>query len=229
MRCLKMNNKIDILNLTKKYQSGDGLTTALSDITLSIKENSFCCIVGQSGSGKTTLLNMIAGLDNFDQGQIFLDKRDISHFSASHWDTLRNQEIGFIFQNYMLLQEFTALENIMLPHYIRTSQKKEAKKEALKLLESLGMKEKANLFPLQLSGGEAQRVAICRAIINKPSLILADEPTGNLDKENQTLVMQKLLELKKEKEFTLIVVTHSQDIAKLADEVFTLHFGSLKK
>lgn len=228
MRFSKMSNILDIKNLSKNYSSGTEIVKALNNISFSVAQGSFTAIVGKSGSGKTTLLNLIAGFESITEGSIFLDQQNTALFSETQWDLIRNQKIGFIFQNYMLLKEFTALENIMLPYYIGYQNKKTALEKALRLLQFFQMENKKNYYPQQLSGGEAQRIAICRALINHPQLLLADEPTGNLDENNQNLVLEKLEELRKQYSFTLIVVTHSQDIARQADHVFSLHFGSLQ-
>ncbi len=220
--------KIEVTNVKKEYTWGEEQIQVLKGVTLSIKENQFFSIIGESGSGKTTLLNLIGGLDTPDEGEIIIDNKEVSSLNNEQVAHFRNQKLGFIFQFYNLLQDFTVLENVMIPHYILTKDKKKSLMKAKYLLEKLGMSHRLTYYPSKLSGGEQQRVAIGRALINDPEIILADEPTGNLDKENREKVINLLLDLKKELNFTLLMVTHDPNIAKIADEQIKLNYGVIE-
>lgn len=222
-------SKIILNNVKKHYIWGEERIDVLKGISLSLEEKTFTCIIGESGSGKTTLLNLMGGLDNPDSGSIIFNGQEISSFKDHEISLLRNKNMGFIFQSYNLLQDFTVLENVMLPYYIYSHQQKEALEKAREILYQLGLEHRISYYPSRLSGGEQQRVAIARALINKPDILFADEPTGSLDKENREKVMEMLLTLKKEYLFTLIMVTHDPQIAKLADKKVYLNYGVIEK
>lgn len=217
--------KIAVENLQKEYLWGEEKIQVLKGVSLEIPKNHFVSIVGESGSGKTTLLNLIGGLDKPDTGRILVDNREITSFSSREISAFRNAKLGFIFQFYNLLQDFTVLENVMLPHYIQSKDKKRSELLAKALLERLGLGHRLTYYPSRLSGGEQQRVAIGRALINSPDIILADEPTGNLDEKNREMVIRLLMDLKKEYGFTFLMVTHDMSIARLADECIRLNYG----
>ncbi len=222
-------SKIILNNVKKHYIWGEERIDVLKGISLSLEEKTFTCIIGESGSGKTTLLNLMGGLDSPDSGSIIFNGQEISSFKDHEISLLRNRNMGFIFQFYNLLQDFTVLENVMLPYYIYSHQQKEALEKAKEVLCQLGLEHRISYYPSRLSGGEQQRVAIARALINKPDILFADEPTGSLDKENREKVMEMLLTLKKEYLFTLIMVTHDPQIAKLADKKVYLNYGVIEK
>lgn len=222
-------SKIQVKNLKKTYIWGEEKIQVLKGISLEIKEHDFVSIVGESGSGKTTLLNLMGGLDTPDEGNIFVDKKDIAAFSESELSNFRNRKLGFIFQFYNLLQDFSVMENVMLPNYLLNKDKKSALEKAEIILNKLGLSHRLSYYPSKLSGGEQQRVAIARALINNPELILADEPTGNLDEENRTKVMSLLRELQAELGFTLVIVTHDMEIAHQANQIIPLHYGVIKE
>ena len=197
--------------------------SVLNDISLSIAQGEFVALVGSSGSGKSTLLSLLSGLDSPTKGRIVVQGRDITDLSEDQLAPLRNETIGFIFQSFHLVPSLSARENIMFPAELR--QDKEAGAKADALLRRVGLQDRSSNFTHQLSGGEKQRVAICRALINDPQIVFADEPTGNLDSKNGQAILTLLLELQKERQTTLVLVTHDAEIAKLADRVITLHDG----
>lgn len=221
--------KIEVKEVKKSFVWGEEKIEVLKGISLSIQDKEFISIVGESGSGKTTLLNILGALERPDSGTVYMDEEDIFNFSPEKTAEFRNKKMGFIFQIYNLLQDFTVLENVMLPYYIQTQNKKEAIVKAKTILGELGLTHRLTYYPARLSGGEQQRVAIARALINNPQLILSDEPTGNLDKANREKVMQILLDLKKKVGFTLIMVTHDKEIAKMADRMIRLNYGILEE
>lgn len=222
-------SKIVLNNVSKHYIWGEERIEVLKGITLSLPERTFTCIVGESGSGKTTLMNLMGGLDTPDTGTIELDGQEISSFEDREISRLRNEKMGFIFQSYNLLQDFTVLENVMLPYYIYSGNQKEALSRAKETLFYLGLDHRMSYYPSRLSGGEQQRVAIARALMNRPEILFADEPTGSLDKENRERVISMLLSLKKEYLFTLVMVTHDPQIARMADKRVFLNYGIIEK
>jgi lipoprotein-releasing system ATP-binding protein len=199
----------------------------LKDINLEIKEGEFISIVGSSGAGKTTLLNLLGTLQKVQKGSIIINNQDINKLTADQLSKLRNKYIGFIFQFHNLLAEFTVLENVCLPALTDGKNKKNIKDKAKEILESLNMSNKLNQKPNELSGGEQQRVAVARSLINSPSILLADEPSGNLDSKNAEDLHNILLKLNKEKKQTIIVITHNNDLAKLADRVIKIEDGKI--
>ena len=216
---------LEIEQLTKKYTIGDRSFNVLDDVSLQINTGEFVAIVGSSGSGKSTLLSLMSGLDSPTSGRICLNKVEITHLSEDALADIRNQVMGFVFQSFHLVPSLTALENVMLPAELGGSSQAQA--DAENLLARLSLIERADNFPHQLSGGEKQRVAMARALINEPKIILADEPTGNLDSKNGWIILQLLLELQKESNTTLVMVTHDAEIAASADRIIHLQDGKV--
>ena len=212
-------------NITHSYQVDGRRIPVLDDVSLRVSTGEFVVIRGSSGSGKTTLLTLLSGLDHPTAGRVFIDGRDISGASEKQLASLRNRTIGFVFQSFHLVPSMTALENIRFPAEL--SGDPQAHARAAELLDRVGLTDRADNLPSQLSGGEKQRVALCRALVNRPKLLFADEPTGNLDSENGNRVLTQLIELKNENGATLVLVTHNPDIARAADRVLTLTDGRL--
>lgn len=219
---------LKINNISKSYlQRG----IVLDNLNLEIEESCSLAITGPSGSGKTTLLNIIGMLTKPDKGEVFFNGEDISKLDADQAAFYRNRKIGFIFQDHLLLPHLTIFENITLPLLANKESKKdsaEASKYAISLMEKTGILELKNKFPGQVSGGEAQRATLVRALINKPDLLLADEPTGSLDSDNAELMANILVDLNKELGTTLIVVTHSESLAAKMQKIMTIEKGVLK-
>lgn len=216
---------LEAKNLNKTYTVDHRSIRVLSDISLAVAPGEFVVIAGSSGSGKTTLLTLLSGLDHPSSGRVFIDGSDITGASEDALAPLRNRMIGFVFQSFHLVPSMTARENIMFPAELLG--RPDAEKKARQLLQRVGLQDRADNLPSQLSGGEKQRISLCRAMINDPKLLFADEPTGNLDTQNGRLVLAQLLELKAEQGATLILVTHNPDIAAAADRVLTLKDGRL--
>jgi putative ABC transport system ATP-binding protein len=212
-------------NLSKTYAVDHRGIAVLKGIDLTVESGTFLVIKGTSGSGKSTLLTLLSGLDQPTSGQVLINQQDISNATEAELATLRNKMIGFVFQSFHLVPSMTAMENIMFPAELRGD--RQAGERAAHLLERVGMADRRNNLPSQLSGGEKQRVALCRAMINRPQLLFADEPTGNLDSKNGNVVLEQLIDLKNEHAATLILVTHNPDIARAADRVVTLQDGRL--
>lgn len=212
-------------DLSKTYALGKRKLPILKDVSLSVGQGEFVVIQGNSGSGKTTLLSLLSGLDRPTTGRVTLGGKEITQLNEDALAPLRNTTFGFVFQSFHLVPSLTAVENIMLPAELNKDPA--AEKKALDLLERVDLRHRRKSFPHQLSGGEKQRAAICRALINRPAIIFADEPTGNLDAENGQAILTLLTELRTEREATLILVTHSPDIATLADRVFVLKNGTV--
>lgn len=216
---------LDVINLSKTYGKGENKVQALNDINLSFEKGKFTTIIGPSGSGKSTLLHCMAGLDSITSGKVLLNDQDISKLSEDKLSKLRIEKFGFIFQSFNLIPVVNIYENIVLP--INIDNKKIDKKYVDSLISILGLKDKINKFPNELSGGQQQRVAIARALANKPEIIFADEPTGNLDTKTTNEVMDLLKKCVNEFGQTLIMITHNNDIAKMADKVITIKDGNV--
>lgn len=215
-------------NVEKKYSGGVEELHIINDLTFSVEEGEFISILGRSGSGKSTLLNIMGLLDKVDGGKIFIDGQEVDRLSEEERDRIKNQMIGFVFQFHYLLPEFTALENVMLPAILNNfSERAEVEKRAKELLDKVGLSARENHKPSQLSGGEKQRVAIARALINSPKILLADEPTGNLDEETSEMIFKILKDINKNEKQTIIVVTHSKDLAEISDKQLYLKKGIL--
>jgi len=222
---------LKVENIVKNFASGEETLHILKGINFEIEEGKTAAISGQSGSGKSTLLNIIGGLDKTDEGNVFIGaenkKINITSLSEKEMSVYRSKRVGFIFQFHYLLKDFTALENIMLPAFIAGIKKKDAIDIARALLVDVKLEDRANHFPSQLSGGERQRVAVARSMVNDPELILADEPTGNLDPQNSEIVADLLYEGAQKRNKTLIVVTHDKKVADKASINFFLENGIL--
>lgn len=216
-------------NIIKTYpqKDGKGALTVLDDVSISIKRGSIVSVIGASGSGKSTLLHVLGGLDHPDSGRVTWNDRDIYTMDDESLADFRNTQLGFVFQFHHLLPEFTALENIMMPALISGKDFSEASKRATELLEQFGIPARAEHRPTQLSGGEQQRVAMARALMNNPKLILADEPTGNLDEENTDILLDMLFELREIENVSILLITHEKDIAKRSDVIYQLSKGKL--
>jgi lipoprotein-releasing system ATP-binding protein len=197
----------------------------LKGLDLSVAKGEIVAIVGSSGAGKTTLLQILGTLDSPDQGTLEIGGTNPFTLNGKKLSAFRNQEISFIFQFHQLLPEFTAVENVMLPALIKGVSMQEARNEALVLLERLGLKDRANHKPSELSGGEQQRTAVCRALINKPKIIFADEPSGNLDSQNAAELHALFIQLRDEFDQTVIIVTHNDSLARMADRMLTMRDG----
>ena len=214
-------------NICKSFKSEDaGTIKVLSNVNLKVQEAEWIMLIGSSGSGKSTLLNLLGALDTPNQGSISLNGKAYSHLRASGKAAIRQKNIGFVFQNFQLIPELTALENVMLPGLF-TFRNSHIKKRALDLLEEVGLKDRASHHPGALSGGEQQRVAICRALINDPELILADEPTGNLDPKTSEQVIGIFTRLQKDLKKSIVMVTHNHDLQQHATRVFNLDHGKI--
>ena len=222
-----MSEIVRVRNLVKNYLSGAETLHILRGISFGVHQGSTVAVSGQSGSGKSTLLNIIGGLDRFDSGTVEVAGTDISDLSESGLSIYRQSRIGFIFQFHYLLKDFTALENVMLPAYMTGMRKKDALEKARCLLDDMLLSNRRDHFPSQLSGGERQRVAVARAMVNDPDIILADEPTGNLDPRNSAVVAELLYAGAEKWGKTLIVVTHDETVASRAMLRYTLENGLL--
>jgi putative ABC transport system ATP-binding protein len=216
---------IEARSVSKSYAIDSRTMTILDSISLSVAEGEFLVIKGESGSGKSTLLSILSGLDRPDAGRILLGARDITDLTEDSLAPIRNVIFGFVFQSFHLIPSLTARENIMFPAELRRDLR--ARGKADQLLDRVGLAGRATSFPHQLSGGEKQRCAICRALINEPQILFADEPTGNLDLANGRAVLELLRELHRERRTTLILVTHSLEISQTADRVVTLRDGRI--
>jgi putative ABC transport system ATP-binding protein len=215
-------------NVTKEYQSGDSRVKALDDVSLEIGQGQFASIVGKSGSGKSTLLALLGALDKPTAGKIEVDGEDITRVPSSGLTKYRRSKIGFVFQGYNLVPNLTALENVMLPNELMGVARSERKARAAELLQQVGLEgDKQQRRPGRLSGGEQQRVAIARALANKPSVILADEPTGNLDSQTGKMIFDLLHSLARTMNTTIVTVTHDMSIAGKTDVTFRLKDGRI--
>ena len=214
---------VDIRDLYKSYEGGK--IKALNGISLKIEDGEFVSIIGPSGSGKSTLLNMLGALDVPDSGSITVAGQDLTR--NRKLNIFRGEKIGFIFQLHNLIPNISVRENIEIPMYTQKMSSKEMKNRALELLDGVGLRDKADILPSKLSGGERQRVAIARALANRPSIILADEPTGSLDSKTSSKILKQLIKLHQDENVTLIIVTHDMDVAKLADRVVEVLDGEI--
>ena len=220
-------NVIETVNLFKTYNETSVPVHALNDVSLEIRKGEFTAIVGPSGSGKTTLLNIIGGLDNPSNGKVVINGTDISTYSESQMVNFRLHNIGFVFQSYNLIPVLTARENVEFIMLLQKVEKKEMRERTLGLLERVGLKDKIDKRPNQLSGGQQQRVAVARALASKPSFILADEPTANLDTASTDNLLDLMAEMNKDEEATFVFATHDQRVINKARRVITLEDGKI--
>ncbi len=221
-------NLLEISNISKGFvQPNKTKLMILNDLNLKIEKGTITAITGVSGSGKSTLLHLIGGLDKPDSGYIEYNGKRLNNFSKKEMSNYRNQEIGFVYQFHYLLPELKIIENIAFPFLMNSFNKDEAFRKAKKLLAYVGIEDKADNMPFQLSGGERQRVAIARSLINMPSLLLADEPTGNLDFKTGQKIFFMFKDLIKNSDLTAIIVTHNEELAKLTDYIYNLNDGDL--
>ncbi len=228
MKTIKTDKSKEIIrlkNVSKHYYLGE-LIKAVDEINITINKGEFVAIVGPSGSGKSTMMNLIGALDLATKGEIYLDNVNIETLSESDLALLRSKKIGFIFQTFNLIPTLTALENVMLPMIFRGISLNYRKEKARELLEKIGLGERLDHLPNELSGGERQRVAIARALVNNPEVILADEPTGNLDTKRGKEIIEMFKNLSKENK-TIILVTHDQELAKYANKIYKLKDGRI--
>jgi len=216
---------LEAREVTKDYTVGDRRIRVLDNVSLSVADGEFLVVQGSSGSGKSTLLTLLSGLDRPSSGRVFMEGSDITDRSEDELAPLRNEKIGFVFQSFHLVPSLTAMENVMFPAELKKD--RHARQKAGVLLDRVGLWERNENFPHQLSGGEKQRIAICRALVNDPRIIFADEPTGNLDSLNGKAILDLLLELRKERRSTLVLVTHSMEIAERADRIIVLRDGRI--
>ncbi len=220
-----MDNIIEVKNLFKTYGSEGKTLTVLNDINFSIPKGETISIVGPSGSGKTTLLGLCAGLDAPSSGDIIINGKSLLGLSEDDRSELRSQEVGFIFQNFQLVPTLTAIENVMIPMELKEMNNIRARAE--ELLRRVGLSERAHHYPSQLSGGEQQRVSLARAFGNEPSILFADEPTGNLDQDTAIQIENLLFEINREKNTTLVIVTHNLELAEKTNRIITIKGGKL--
>lgn len=226
MQSIKKDSASEILsvrNLSKSY--GNGKVIILKDISFSVRRGEFIIIHGESGSGKSTLLHLLAGFENAEQGEIFLNGTDICRLNESGRAMFRRKNVGFVFQQFRLLPELTALENVMMPLLIQKVSVKKARERAEHLLFYVGLEDRMNHTPEQLSGGQNQRVAVARALVSEPAIVFADEPTGNLDSKNRAELLKLFQTINKEQGTTLLMVTHSAEERSIADRVIELKDG----
>jgi putative ABC transport system ATP-binding protein len=220
-----MSTILEVSQLTKTYRSGNKDLTVLHDVSFNLQKGESLAIVGPSGSGKTTLLGLCAGLDRASSGSVTLNGVVLDTLSEDERAKVRNQYVGFIFQNFQLLPTLTALENVMVP--LELQGVRNAKKQATDLLDRVGLSHRYNHYPVQLSGGEQQRVSVARAFSNKPLILFADEPTGNLDTETSQKIIDLIFEINREAGTTLVLVTHDGDLASRTDRIIKVKGGTL--
>ena len=214
---------LDVQGLTKTYRSGNGALTVVRDVSFSLAQGATCAILGPSGSGKTTLLSLCAGLDQPTAGEVRLDGVRLGDLDEDGRARLRNERVGFVFQSFNLIPTLTAIENVMVP--LELSGHNDARQHATTLLQKVGLGERLTHYPTQLSGGEQQRVAVARAFINRPRILFADEPTGNLDADTGHMVIENLFALNTEAGTALILVTHDPELAERAQRIIRLKGG----
>ncbi len=216
---------LSLRGLTRRLRSGDRDLTVLDDVSLDVRRGEFLAVLGRSGSGKSTMLALMAGLDRPSSGEVLFEGKPIHNLSEDALAILRREKIGFVFQAFQLFGHLTARENVMLPMELRKT--RGARAHANQLLESVGLKDRGHHYPTQLSGGEQQRVALARAFASEPALLLADEPTGNLDSATGTTVLGLLTQLQRDRGVTLVLVTHDETVAKHADRLIFLRDGRI--
>ena len=214
-------------NLTKSYQNGDRRLVVLDSINLELETGTITTIIGESGSGKSTLLNVLSSLDTFDSGNLFIENEEISSFNEKKLSSFRNEKIGFIFQFHHLLPDFTILDNVLMPLWIKNGFGQYDKPR--ELLDEFGLLKIKDKYPAEVSGGERQRVAIIRSIVNNPKILFADEPSGNLDEKNSTKLIDLFKRINRDYNTTIMLTTHNPSIAKVGNKVYELKSGILIK
>jgi len=224
-----LENVVSLKGVSKHYGGEGNLIRALDNVDLRIRRGSVVSIMGPSGSGKSTLINMVGSLDVPTQGEVIIDNANLENLSQKELTKYRSEKVGFIFQSFNLLPNLTALENVELPMEFSDKYRKGRRERAESLLRSIGMSKRGDHFPASLSGGEKQRIAIARALANNPSIILADEPTGNLDSKTGSQIIELLKKLAKNRSKTLIIVTHDQNIANMTDEIININDGKITR
>lgn len=225
-----MNTKIiRFENLEKGFQEGDRIRHVLNGVSIGFEEGRFTALLGPSGSGKSTLLNLACGIEEPDRGDVYIKDVAITRLTDHDRTLFRRDNIGFVFQFFNLIPTLTVLENVILPQELAGKRRKDIEPAAIELLDKVGLADRRDTFPDRLSGGEQQRIAICRALAHDPWLVLADEPTGNLDTKTGVVVMDLLLELTRDAGKTLVMATHSRSVAQQADHVFRVQAGTLVK
>lgn len=219
---------VELQNVSRRYKLGGEYIHALDRVSLTIKDGEFVALMGPSGSGKTTLLNIIGGLDRPDTGEVVVDKEPIARLKDKAISRYRNRKVGFVFQSFNLQPTLTALENVMMPLYFAKVSAGERRKRASSLLAKLGLADRSKHRPKELSGGQRQRVSIARALINEPSVILADEPTGNLDSKTGKEIVSLLKSLSRDRHVTILMVTHDENMARIADRTIKILDGQIR-
>ncbi|KAE9540495.1 lipoprotein-releasing ABC transporter ATP-binding protein LolD [Ursidibacter maritimus] len=217
------------ININKFYQEGDNATQVLKNVSFSMDRGELVAIVGSSGSGKSTLLHTLGGLDQPSEGEVFINGQSLQQLSSNALAKLRNQHLGFVYQFHHLMADFTALENVMMPMLIGQQNKNEAKDRAEKMLQAVGLSHRITHRPSALSGGERQRVAIARALVNNPSLVLADEPTGNLDQKTTESIFELIKRLNQEQQIAFLLVTHDLNLANKLNRRLIMQDGVLRE
>lgn len=215
--------------LSKYYNDGNHRIEVFKDLDFTIAAGETVAVIGASGAGKSTLLHLLGGLDQVSDGRIFLKQHDLSKLSANKRGRLRNRHLGFVYQFHHLLPEFSALENVMMPLLVGGVDKVKARRQAMEILQQVGLEQRQTHRPAQLSGGERQRTAIARAMVTRPDCILADEPTGNLDEKTAKSVMDTFIQLNKERNTSLVLVTHDMQIARQMQSIYELKHGDLHR
>ncbi len=219
---------LEVTNLVKRYRDGEARVDVIRQINFSMNEGDFVSIRGASGAGKSTFLNLLGALDTFDEGDILMQNKSLRLYAKEEGlAAYRRDKIGFIFQNHYLMADFTVLENAMFPLLIQKKKKIEARDRAAGILNRVGLGHRLHHYPSQISGGESQRAAVARALVHEPALVLADEPTGNLDAKNRRLFIELLNSLQQEKNLSILVVTHEEDLASAAQRQYLMQDGQL--
>lgn len=226
---MKKEAHIQLVKLTKKYKEGDKIRSVLDEMELSVKEGELIVLLGRSGSGKSTMLNLVSGIDKPDSGQVIIGGTDLAKLNEKDRTLFRRKNIGFVFQSFNLISTLTARENVLLPLKLKGNSDAVSNEIADRFLNEVGLGDRGDSYPDRLSGGEQQRIAIARALAHEPMLILADEPTGNLDYETGSTILDILNKLVRENGRTIILATHDRDICKIADRVLEIRGGKLQE